>query len=155
MNRSGNSFCPCCWNEFETVGPEIHLPDCKAMIVAGAYHAARLGYVAKDEEKTLPRKDMSEEADDELKFDVRVSLFGILGMKVTVEAVIKKMREMGFVCQLSDRQVFTGSYKDPHVEFYHPKHQVLGEAYGEGREHWDEEMVYRAALAADKKLRKK
>jgi len=63
MNRSGNSFCPCCWNEFETVGPEIHLPDCKAMLLAGAYRAAKLGYMAKDEETNLLRGTRGESWD--------------------------------------------------------------------------------------------
>jgi len=55
MNRSGTSFCPCCWNEFETAGPEIHLPDCKAMLAKAYYYAAKLGYTAKDEVREILR----------------------------------------------------------------------------------------------------
>ena len=91
---------------------------------------------------------MTSTTKESLKFDLAVKLFGRLKMKITSKAVIKKMREKGYVCQLADRQSFSESYKDPFVGFYNPKTRVSGEAFGDGKEYWDEAMIYQAALSA-------
>jgi len=46
----GRSFCPNCWKEFETAGPELHAPDCQYMLIQAYYIADKLGYVTKDSE---------------------------------------------------------------------------------------------------------
>jgi len=56
----GRSFCPNCWKEFETVGPELHAPDCQYMLIEAYYQADKLGYVAKDCKKVFtPEEDES------------------------------------------------------------------------------------------------
>ena len=44
----GRSFCPNCWKEFETAGPELHAPECQYMLIEAYYIADKLGYKAKE-----------------------------------------------------------------------------------------------------------